>query len=153
VEAPAQSGRSPLPDPPSGGGRRSYCTFVNAHPIGRRATLAGLLATVVLAAGAPAGAATSGITVTPSRPVTGTSSLISVRLPSLPSGLTAQTPLYMSVTAPFGGIIRTRMTHLSGLKWKTAFSFAAKGKWKLRVVTGKASSKPLWSTTIVVHAS
>jgi hypothetical protein len=126
---------------------------VNAHPITRRVAFAGLAFAAVLTMGTGAGAATSGITVTPSRPVIGTSSLISVRLPSLPKGLTAQTPLYMSVTAPFGGVIHTRLTHLSGLKWKTAFSFAARGKWKLRVVTGKVPSKPLWSSTIVVHAS
>jgi hypothetical protein len=124
---------------------------MNGQPFVRSVALAAVLVAVAVAS-VPAGAASTGVTVSPSRPVIGKTVTIGVRLSGPVRGVTARTPLYLRLTTPSGGVIRLRLTHRSGLRWKGLISFAVKGTWKLRVVTGK-SPKALTSAAVRVRSA
>ena len=119
--------------------------------LGRTLTLgAVLLALLTLAASA--GAVTGTIVVKPSSPTVGKNAAIVVQL----SGGTAPSTLTLKVISPRGGALSVPLARVGKSNtWKTAFSFADKGKWQLRVVAGKGGSPKagavLGSTTVVVQ--
>jgi hypothetical protein len=125
---------------------------MNALPSLRHAALAAVLALTVLATAIPAAAATHRITVTPARPSVGKTVTIGVRFKAAPHGVTKRTPLYVRITTPTGGVIRSPLTHGKGLRWKGLIAFAVKGTWKLRIVTAK-SPKALASASVRVRSS
>jgi hypothetical protein len=119
----------------------------------RTATLAASLAVALPMLAIPAGAAASGITTTPARPVVGKVTQIAVRLTDPAGGVSSRTTLYASVTTPSGGIIRTRLIHVSALRWRGQIAFALKGTWKVRIVTANPSSKALASASVRVRSA
>ena len=114
----------------------------------------GAVALAALALAAGAGAVTGRVVVKPSSPTVGKSATIQVQLTPA-SGETLPSTIYLRVTSPRGGSLKVPLARIGKTaNWRTVFSFADKGKWRLRAIAGKGGSpragSVLGSTTVDV---
>lgn len=104
-----------------------------------RALIAGLAALAVAASAAGASTVVGKIVVTPGSPAVGAKAKITVEVTAKPSEKVPAV-LYVRATSPRGASLSVPLSHVKGGSWHTAFVFADRGQWRLRVVAGKGGS-------------